>query len=44
VPTLPNYLTKVFPDMVASVFADWCSGEPRYLPQKFYTRQAGFRV
>ncbi len=37
VPTMPNYLTKVFPDTVAPVFADWFSGELRYLPLKFYT-------
>jgi len=37
VPTMPNFLTKVFPDRVAPVFADWFSGELRYLPLKFYT-------
>jgi len=36
VPTMPNFLTKVFPDRVAPVFADWFSGELRYLSLKYY--------
>lgn len=36
VPTLPNYLTHVFPDSKTPVFADWFSGELRYLSLKFY--------
>ncbi len=35
--TMPNFLTQVFPDTVAPVFADWFSGELRYLSLKFYT-------
>jgi len=34
---MPNYLTQVFPDSVAPIFADWFSGELRYLSLKFYT-------
>ncbi len=35
-PTMPNYLNKVFPNSTAPVFADWFSGELRYLSLKFY--------
>ncbi len=34
---MPNYLKMVFPDSVAPIFADWFSGELRYLSLKFYT-------
>jgi len=36
VPTMPNYMNKVFPNSATPVFADWFSGELRYLPLKFY--------
>lgn len=35
-PPKPNYLAQVFPDTPAPVFADWFSGELRYLSLKFY--------
>ena len=35
-PPRPNYLAQVFPDTPAPVFADWFSGELRYLSLKFY--------
>lgn len=35
VPTLPNYLNKVFPHSAAPVFADWYSGELHYLSLRF---------
>lgn len=35
-PIPPNYLTQLFPESAAPVFADWFSGELCYLPLKFY--------
>lgn len=37
VPTLPHYLTRVFPGVVTPVFAEWFSGELSYLSPKFYS-------
>ena len=36
VPTMPNYLSKVFSNSSTPVFADWFSGELRYLSLKYY--------
>jgi hypothetical protein len=35
-PPKPNYLAQVFPGAAAPVFAEWFSGDLRYLPLKFY--------
>lgn len=35
-PAQASYLAQMFPDAATPVFADWFSGELRYMPAKFY--------
>ena len=35
-PTMPNYLNKVFPNSATPILADWFTGELCYLSLKFY--------
>ena len=35
-PAQPNHLAHMFPNAAAPVFADWFSGELRYVPVNFY--------